>query len=997
MKKLASLVVVILLVLVVIPNEFVEGEPAAIYLKGHAYDSYDGNAVWNRHSIYSGNITAIDVNQPGISPRGANDAINDGSVNQGDENQFWWDAAPGEEAHRWYKYAPEPGNNIIFLGEYQHHDKYHEEFMNYTWASNYIAEEKGTPPDIKEHAVRYEPIPRPVLNPYTDEARGLTWVNISIPNFKYTSSTIEGKPTDRGTYDLLQSYAVFIKDEFEGWRYLGNSEVDPNNKKYLDDPLPAADHVTDPSKINTGSHYFLVEDLKPSMYYEFKVRVNFRTLEGPVEPVWGYQGGLGDEEMKSGDLFKPQGGSVTTFAGGEVSTIPTSSVQENLATYLQGDPRDSYDGNAGWYDEQYGFSGNITAININNPDKTPRGADDAINDGTVNEGKDTFFWDATPGDAPHQWFSSPEFGQNIMFLAEYQYYDEKYDEYINYTWVSNYKAESESTPPNIGEHVVKYEPIPEPVVNPYSDGDAVGPSWINISIPNFKYTSSTIEGEPTERGTYDLLHSYAVFIRQEGKKEWTYLGNSQVDPKNSEGLDPPILPIDDQTDPGEINTGSHYFLADGLEPKTGYEFKVRVNFRTLDEPVHGKVWGWGYEGGGQEKEEKGINPFNDDILGLGGGTITPFGSRKGGVFPTGDAYPPSEPRELTATGDTDEVYLEWIPPSFDGGSPVTNYKIYRNTTYGTYEHYDTVTAPDTDYSDIDVAAGVEYKYHVTAVNMVGEGPNSNTASAVPLGTPTAPLNLEAQGGEDHIELEWDPPINDGGSPITEYWIYREGSYHGHVVAPITSYIDDTVDSGVDYSYQVRARNSVGFGPYSDQASAASYTTYDIPLSYSPSSNGWSFISPLLIPEDNDMETILNDPTYGISGSYDRVMYFDSTSDTWKSYVPGRASHFNTLTEWDETMGVWIRMTGNDVLTIVGVEPTTTSITLNPGWNMVGYPSLITGNNGLPSEVAIIGVFNDSEDYNVEYIYSTGDHEFEPGNAYWLFNEEGYSVDWLIQY
>ncbi len=171
------------------------------------------------------------------------------------------------------------------------------------------------------------------------------------------------------------------------------------------------------------------------------------------------------------------------------------------------------------------------------------------------------------------------------------------------------------------------------------------------------------------------------------------------------------------------------------------------------------------------------------------------------------------------------------------------------------------------------------------------------------------------------------------------------------------------------------------------------TTTPIGLSATSENGGWNFVSLSLVMEDTSIEIVLN----SIEGSYDRVMWYDSSEDVWRSYVPSRAAHYNNLRSLDRTMGVWIRMTTNDVLMIEGYTPMSTDIILRPGWNMVGFPSSTAGNHELPYEVDRVGYFDASNGYNVAYDYDPANFVFEPGHGYWIYNLADYDVVWTVEY
>jgi titin len=183
---------------------------------------------------------------------------------------------------------------------------------------------------------------------------------------------------------------------------------------------------------------------------------------------------------------------------------------------------------------------------------------------------------------------------------------------------------------------------------------------------------------------------------------------------------------------------------------------------------------------------------------------------------------PSAPLGLMAASGDSYVDLTWNPPSSDGGTPITNYTIYRGTSPGVKAFLIEI-GNITFYNDITVTNGITYYYNVSAKNNVGESSFSNDVSATPYTIPDAPSNLNIGSGDSYCEISWEAPISDGGSPITNYLIYR-GTLPGEEtffmeIGNITSYNDTSVSNGVTYFYNVSAKNLAGEGPLSPEVNS----------------------------------------------------------------------------------------------------------------------------------------------------------------------------------
>ena len=146
------------------------------------------------------------------------------------------------------------------------------------------------------------------------------------------------------------------------------------------------------------------------------------------------------------------------------------------------------------------------------------------------------------------------------------------------------------------------------------------------------------------------------------------------------------------------------------------------------------------------------------------------------------------------------------------------------------EHYQGVFNDNTGlvgYWNLDEGTGqIAYDYSGNGNDgtIYGATWSTETPSGQTTSVPSAPQNLQATGGDGSVQITWNAPISDGGSAITEYWIYRGTSSEGQGSTPIgtsvgTVYTDTGLTNGQTYYYKVSAVNSVGEGTESSEVSA----------------------------------------------------------------------------------------------------------------------------------------------------------------------------------
>ena len=190
------------------------------------------------------------------------------------------------------------------------------------------------------------------------------------------------------------------------------------------------------------------------------------------------------------------------------------------------------------------------------------------------------------------------------------------------------------------------------------------------------------------------------------------------------------------------------------------------------------------------------------------------------------------PRNLTAVAAGPTVInLDWDAPSSTGGNTISGYRVDVSANVGiSFTLLTNTVATEHQHSGLPVGATRHYQVRALySDGTLGPAAYANaTTAATGIGIPGVPRNLTAAAaGPTIIDLDWDAPAADGGNPITYYEVSVSAdagvSWGPPQTAVQTSYRHTGLTAGATRHYRVRARNAIGFGPWT---SAVNATTDD---------------------------------------------------------------------------------------------------------------------------------------------------------------------------
>jgi hypothetical protein len=178
---------------------------------------------------------------------------------------------------------------------------------------------------------------------------------------------------------------------------------------------------------------------------------------------------------------------------------------------------------------------------------------------------------------------------------------------------------------------------------------------------------------------------------------------------------------------------------------------------------------------------------------------------------------PGAPVLNSATHGDIKVTLVWAEPLDTGGSPITDYEWTDNSgaswdAFGSTALTGVITG---------LTNGTSYTFKVRAVNANGVGLlSSNSLTATPSTTPSAPVLNSATPSNTQVTLVWAEPLDTGGLTINDYeWTDNSGATWTSFGNTALTGIITGLAKGTSYTFEVRANNVNGGGTNSNSLTA----------------------------------------------------------------------------------------------------------------------------------------------------------------------------------
>jgi hypothetical protein len=203
----------------------------------------------------------------------------------------------------------------------------------------------------------------------------------------------------------------------------------------------------------------------------------------------------------------------------------------------------------------------------------------------------------------------------------------------------------------------------------------------------------------------------------------------------------------------------------------------------------------------------------------------------------------------------------------------------------------TKSVPDgntTSYIFEGLTGGTSYSFTVFARNSVGEdSANSAEVTFVPQSIPGLPTAISAVAGVGQITLTWTAPANTGGLSLGNYIITAAGVSTTALNSETTKVITG-LGAGSDYTFSIKANNSLGDSAAANFASATVPNTPGVPTAVTAQASGTKVTAGWVAPTNDGGSAITGYKVYLInSGNTDAATQTTTASTIeFENVTPG---------------------------------------------------------------------------------------------------------------
>lgn len=291
---------------------------------------------------------------------------------------------------------------------------------------------------------------------------------------------------------------------------------------------------------------------------------------------------------------------------------------------------------------------------------------------------------------------------------------------------------------------------------------------------------------------------------------------------------------------------------------------------------------------------------------------------------------------------------------------------YTNLNYSGFQHSDIILFNNNNNNDYGFPGTYDWKIVAgstcarTPVFAVLDPDNPNCAGDTE--APSVPGTITVSNiTTNSASVSWGASTDN--TAVTGYDVYVNGTKLQSVTTNSINLSD--LSDNTEYIIKVRAYDEAG--NLSEFNTEKSFTTLKSTVTQSISlSAGWNLISFYVLPEDASVTNVF--------GSNINKVSIVKNNDGF--YKPSKADKLQSLTEFEYGQAYLVKANSAFSISVEGVAPTSTTISLKTGWNLLGYPKATEANaSNVLSGIA--GKYTELKDL------SSSQTTLKPGKGYYI--------------